>query len=769
MKKIFTLVIICIAGTALYGQVTPVKIEKGLDGMYPSYMEFSRDAAPDYNKGSLYLPGPGNQRSASLPILLQSQTDAKGKEHSRFQQTLNKIPIEGAVYITHASKGKVLSQNGKWIQNFPADIISSAGIGKDAAIKAAMGDFGATSYKWQSADEEQFIKRESNNKAATFYPKPELVYYTGEEEITPFVRLAYKLDLYASEPIGRRIYFIDANSAEVLGRRDLIHTTDAAGTAVTGYSGTQPITTDLNAGVYRLREIGGRGNGIQTYNLQKGTNYGAAVDFTDADNNWNNVNANLDQYATDAHWGAERTYDYFKTKFNRNSIDNNGFALKSYVHYSTNYFNAFWDGSRMTYGDGNSTDNFKPLTSIDVAGHEITHGLTSNTANLNYSNESGALNESFSDIFGTAIEVFARPTQNDWLIGADFYTIRSMINPNAYSDPDTYKGTYWYTGTGDNGGVHTNSGVLNFWFYLLSAGGSGTNDFGTAYNVTAITIDKAAAIAYRTLTYYLISTSKYADCRTYSIKAAEDIYGVGSAEAVQTTNAWIAVGVGASAPPVTCTDVYEANESRNASKTIPLNTDINASISTSNDKDWFTFTTSSTAPNLNITLGNLAGDYDIKLYNNSGKQLRVSQNSGTTSETINYNASGGKTYYVQVYGYAGASSTSCYLLRVNTSGTAYVDEAGNAGITSTKMKDMERPMLVYPNPARSSVQLQFTLEDATQKDIIIMDALGRIVYNKQWTVQKGINTLRINLPKLKPGNYFIKAGTKQVQQLQIIP
>lgn len=769
MKKIFTLIIICITGTILYAQVTPVKIEKGLEGMYPVYMEFSKDAAPVYNKGSIYMPGPSNQRSASLPILLQSQTDERGREHTRLQQTLNKIPIEGAVYITHTFNGKVLSQNGKWIQNFPADIKSSPGIGGEAAIKAAMADFAAVSYKWQSADEEQFLKNERNNKTATFYPKPELVYYTGEEEITPLVRLAYKMDLYASEPLGRRIYFIDANTGQVLGKRDLIHTTDAAGTAVTGYSGTQAITTDLNAGAYRLREIGGRGNGIQTYNLQKGTNYGAAVDFTDADNTWNNVNANLDQYATDAHWGAEQTYDFYKVKFNRNSIDNNGFALKSYVHYSTNYFNAFWDGSRMTYGDGNSTDNFKPLTAIDVTGHEITHGLTSYTANLNYSNESGAMNEAFSDIFGTSIEVFARPTQNDWLIGADFYTIRSMSNPNAYSDPDTYKGTYWYTGTGDNGGVHTNSGVLNFWFYLLSSGGSGTNDLGTAYNVTAIGIDKAAAIAYRTLTNYLISTSKYADCRTYSIKSAEDLYGPGSAEAVQTTNAWIAVGVGAAVPPVTCTDVYEANETLTASKSIPLNTDINASISTSTDKDWFTFTTTSTAPNLNITLGNLAGDYDIKLYNSSGKQLKISQNGGTTPENIKYNTNGGKTYYIQVYGYAGANSSSCYLLRVNASGNPYLDEPGNAGITSTEIKGMERPMVVYPNPARSSVQLQFTMEESVQKDIIIIDALGRIVYNKQWTVQKGLNTLRINLPKLKPGNYFIKAGTKQVQQLHIVP
>lgn len=768
MRKIFTIVL-CLFTELLYAQVTTIKTEKGLEGMYPAYMEFAKDAAPAYQKGSVYFAGPSNQRSATLPILLQSQSDGKGREDARLQQTLHNLPIEGAVYITHSVNGKLLSQNGKWIQNFPANIKSTPSIGNEAAIRAAMADFGAATYKWQSTEEEQFLKKESNNKNATFYPKPQLVYYTGEEDITPAVKLAYKMDLYASEPLARRIYFIDAITGEVLGKRDLIHTTDAAGTAVTGFSGTQTITTDLNAGVYRLREIGGRGNGIQTYNLKKGTSYSAAVDFTDADNFWNNANANLDQYATDAHWGAEKTYDFYKTKFNRNSIDNNGLALKSYVHYSTNYFNAFWDGSRMTYGDGNSSDNYKPLTAIDVTGHEITHGLTSYTANLNYSGESGAMNEGFSDIFGTSIEAFARPAQNDWLIGADFYTIRSMSNPNTYSDPDTYKGTYWYTGTGDNGGVHTNSGVLNFWFYLLSVGKSSTNDFGTAYNVTGIGIDKAAAIAYRTLTTYLVSTSKYADCRNFSIKAAEDLYGVGSPEAIQTTNAWNAVGVGASVPPVTCTDVYEANETRTAAKTIALNTDITAKISTSNDKDWFTFTTTSAAPNLNISLGNLAGDYDIRLYNSNGSQLAISQNGNTSPETIKYNTTGSKTYYIQVYGYNGANSSTCYLLRLNTSGTPYFDEANNAGITSTEIKGTDKPMLLYPNPARSSVQLQLLSDVASQQDIKVLDALGRIVYSKAWTLQKGLNMLQINLPKLKAGTYFIKAGTKQVQPLQIAP
>src|SRR5207244_255216 len=122
----------------------------------------------------------------------------------------------------------------------------------------------------------------------------------------------------------------------------------------------------------------GRGNGVETYNLRQGTNYGSASDFTDNDNTWNNVNAAKDQYATDAHWGSEKTYDFYFKVLGRNSIDNAGLKIKSYVHYSVSYLNAFWDGYKMTYGDGSS--GYTPLTSIDIAGHEISHGVTQYTA-----------------------------------------------------------------------------------------------------------------------------------------------------------------------------------------------------------------------------------------------------------------------------------------------------------------------------------------------------------------------------------------------------
>ena len=276
----------------------------------------------------------------------------------------------------------------------------------------------------------------------------------------------------------------------------------------------------------------GRGTGIETYNLKKGTTYASGVDFTDADNTWNNVNANKDEVATDAHWGAEMTYDYYKNVHSRNSYDGNGAKILSYVHYSSNYNNAFWDGVRMTYGDGDGT-TFTPLTALDVCGHEITHAVTTNTANLIYSNESGALNESFSDVFGQTIEIWARPTKYSWKIGEDITPsgngIRSMVNPNLFGHPKYYKGVSWYAGAADNGGVHTNSGVQNYWYYLIAKGSTGTNEKGNAFKIDSLGIDKAAKIAYRNLSVYLTSSATYADARIFSILSAADLFEIGRA------------------------------------------------------------------------------------------------------------------------------------------------------------------------------------------------------------------------------------------------
>jgi Zn-dependent metalloprotease len=751
-----------------------LRVLPGKSGMYPAYVSFATGAEPDFIPGTVLL----QQQDAFVPstvgTLLHSEADQLGMEHLRYQQKINNIPVEGSVYIVHVSGGKVKSENGEWIASVPAGLATTPAVSEAAALQAAVSAFGAKSYKWQLPAEEAFIKKESGNPNATFKPTAELVYYSGEQEISgDKLQLAWKLDLYAQQPTARRIYFIDATSGKVLGMRELLHTTNTSGTAVTAYCGAKTIAADqMSATSFRLQETT-RGNGIATFNLNKGTTYSAATDFNDSDNYWNNVNTNMDQYATDAHWGAEMTYDYYKNTFNRNSINNAGYAINSYVHYSTNYFNAFWDGSRMTYGDGSATDNYKPLTSLDVCGHEITHGLTSFTAALNYSNESGALNEGFSDIFGTTIEFYAKPATANWLIGEDFYTIRSMSNPKAYGQPNTYQGVNWATGTSDYGGVHTNSGVLNYWYYLLTNGGSGTNDKAFSYSFTGIGLSKAAAIAYRTLTVYLSSSSQYANARTYSIQAATDLYGASSAEVTAVTNAWNAVGVTGMAPAPSCSDNYESNETRSAAKAISLNTDISAKIGSTTDKDWFAFTTTSAAPKLKVTLINLPANYNLTLYKSNGQQLAISQNTGTTSESISYNASNsGATYYVQVAGYNGAYNTaSCYTLRVATSNVNQLIDEEQSSLDATLtggIASANNELNVFPNPAKDKLMVSFNADDAGTATLNITDITGRVLMHQELDVMAGPNEVTVPLSNYMPGIYFLHVTDRQAAKFQVM-
>ncbi len=478
---------------------------------------------------------------------MSKENDKVGFVNYKYQQNYNGVEVYGAQYLVHEKNQQLVSSNGKLVFGITSN--STASLLENNAIQKAISHVNAQKYMWESNGAEQLLKQMKNDVSATYYPTAKLVYYDRYfTQVGSNYRLAYVVEVYAKNPVSKQDVFIDAQTGEVIHSYNKIHTAEVTGTATTKYSGVQSIQTDSTAATsFRLREYN-RGGGIETYNMLEGTSYAAAVDFTDTDNNWNNVNAQQDEVAADAHWAAEMTYDYFLSEHGRDSYDNMGTKLLSYVHYDASYANAFWDGSRMSYGDGDGS-SFTALTSLDIGGHEIAHGVTEFSAGLVYQDESGALNESFSDIFGTAIEFFADPANGDWLVGEDIDLVgnglRSMIDPNSDGDPDTYFGTNWAPlGGADNGGVHSNSGVQNHWFYLLSEGGTGTNDNGDAFNVTGLGIDIAAAIAYRNLTVYLTQSSEYIDARNGAIQAARDLYGNCSNEVVQTSKAWAAVGVG---------------------------------------------------------------------------------------------------------------------------------------------------------------------------------------------------------------------------------
>lgn len=469
----------------------------------------------------------------------RTSIDQMGMTHDRMLQTHQSIPIFDAMVIVHSENGSVSAVNGKTVKDIEPQ---SAAISVQTALNAALAHVGANQYQWEQPGANDFLRRLTGITSATWYPFGELNYVKATEgQHAGKYRLAWKFDIYAVDPLLRRDVFVDAELAEVVFQNDRICTGDALGIATTRFSGVQPITTDSTGPFFRLREAG-RGQGVETFNMLNQTNYGMSVDFIDSNNVWDVFVPAFDNSATDAHWGAEMTYDYFNIFHGRNSYDDLGSKMISFVHYDNSYSNAFWNGVFMTYGDGGNNNN--PFCGLDVCGHEVSHGVTEYTAGLIYSYESGALNESFSDIFGNSIEFWARPNNASWLIGDDIGAFRSMASPNIYLDPDTYLGTNWVTGGFDNGGVHTNSGVQNFWYYLLVQGGNGTNDNGDAYAVSGIGLTDAGAIAYRNLLAYLGPSDGYQDARYYSIQAAIDLFGECSPQMIATMNAWHAVGVG---------------------------------------------------------------------------------------------------------------------------------------------------------------------------------------------------------------------------------
>jgi len=261
-----------------------------------------------------------------------------------------------------------------------------------------------------------------------------------------------------------------------------------------------------------------------------------------------------DVAVNEAYDGSGWTYDLYKDIYGRNSIDNNGLRIDSTVHYQKNYDNAFWDGKQMVYGDGDGQLFNRFTISIDVMGHELTHGVTQYEASLNYSQQPGALNESMSDVFGSLVKQYSlkqSAADADWLIGAGLLAsgvngvaLRSMKAPGtAYNDPvlgkDPQPATMsdYVNTSSDNGGVHINSGIPNHAFYLVA-----TEIGGNAW-------EKAGNIWYVTLRDKLKATSNFQDCADLTYQTAADLYGAGSLEQQAVQKGWAGVGISVGGTP----------------------------------------------------------------------------------------------------------------------------------------------------------------------------------------------------------------------------
>ncbi|HEX8289538.1 MAG TPA: M4 family metallopeptidase [Pyrinomonadaceae bacterium] len=467
--------------------------------------------------------------------------------HTRFQQTVNDVPVWEGEAIVH------LDSDGE-LRSVTDDLKGAVSVntqpnfsGKDA-LKIA----------------KSFYK---GSKYITEEPKVELWVYRGEKRD----HLTYRVEmprLDGTEETAIPVIFVDAQTGEKVFEYNNLHT--GAGDSL--YSGANvTIDTSRSGSTYYMEDTVrkmGTFNMNNTGNTLFGTG-GKQSPYTGTDDIWK---ASIEKAGVDAHIGAAMTFDYYKTAHGRNGIDGNGgpgttaagaggtiSLITSRVHFGKRYNNAFWHNNQMTYGDGDGSQ-FSPLVTLDIAGHEMTHGVTQFTADLTYSNESGALNESMSDVFGAMVELYADKgvvSADTWKIGEDAYTpsrggdaLRYMDNPHlagnggytADDDPCHYAERY--KGTSDSGGVHINSGIANHAFYLAAVGGTHRH---SGVVVTGIGTTDAARIWYHALVNNMTSGTTFDGARLAMLKSAEALFqaqgGTESQQYKTVQQAWCAVGV----------------------------------------------------------------------------------------------------------------------------------------------------------------------------------------------------------------------------------
>ncbi len=461
--------------------------------------------------------------------------DELGMTHVRFNQVKNGIPIEGSEVIVHFSEeNQVASVNGRLNESSSIESVgASAAINPQKALDAAKAAVNAP---------EEF----------TYEPTAELVIYPFEGKLYT----AYKANVnFMGDSPGNWFVYIDAQTGEIIDKYNAIMHADEIKTQKGVGLGVHGALREIHISKVKEPKSGSKFaladyshenlEGIFTFDSK---NDGNTSNDTLYIGNSASFKSDYDRAAVDAHYNSEKVYEYFLNEHGRNSLDGEGMAIISYVHYGQNYNNAFWNGAWMTYGDGDGQFMTSLSAALDVAAHEMAHGVISKTANLVYRDQPGALNESFADVFGALVD------DSNWEIGEDIMApaakadgmtrLRSLSDPNsivvtnaqraAYAPderkvyPDHMDEYYHMPRNVDNGGVHVNSSIPNHAAYLIG------QEIGR---------EKLGQIYYRALTVYLTPTSQFSDARRAIVQSAVDLYGEGSAEEAAVNKGFDAVGI----------------------------------------------------------------------------------------------------------------------------------------------------------------------------------------------------------------------------------
>lgn len=525
MKRNLLLFFFMVSVSVMYSQVYQTNEMKTVDKTIPSYVDVI-----GYNNSDLsgvakvqkqsnvgdkdFLHDVLKLNDDTEALLTDTLTDVSGGYHKFYTELYKGVIVYGTRYAVHYKNGNVTDLNGNFRTIDNLDVIPS--ITEKESKESAVA----------------FIGNNSDINVQADFINVKLVVLVKED--VPYLAYCMDFNNISYEPM--RI-FIDAHSGNVVYVENGAFDVAATGTAETMYYGKQTITTDFNGSTYILFD---EKRGVKTRDT-------AGALYSDSDNKWTTAefnNVNKGSAALHAHWSIEKSYDFFKNKFGRNGFDNKGGIVTNFVNYPFGDMkdNAGWYISENAIRYGMTSNSEIPVVSLDIAAHEFTHGVTHSTANLSGREEGGALNEGFSDIFAICIEHETLPNKKSglWVMGDDIFSYRCKRDISA-PECKEYKGKGWlyeddYQNNKDK--VHTNCGVLTYWFYLLVNGGELNN-----YKISSIGWDKATKLCYTTLTAYLNSSSEYADAVKCTMKAAAALFGNNSDEVSQVAMAWLAVGL----------------------------------------------------------------------------------------------------------------------------------------------------------------------------------------------------------------------------------
>jgi Zn-dependent metalloprotease len=663
--------------------------------------------------------------------LVRTKEDPKRQmTHLRYQQYYKNLKVEGAEFDEHLQNCIVTVANGKLIEGL--NIETRPNYDEATALQLALDAIKAEVYAWQSPEWEKEIKMDKDDPKATHFPTGELLLGLGDG--TQVIKEAYTLcwvfDITAAQPYSSQKVYVDAQTGEVIAKQDLdMH--DGPATLINGY-GTRTIDTEWRGALHQNHRLKTNNNGynIHTKSASGGGRSFIGAEFTDNDDTWNGTNQGT---TTTAHWATTEAWKYFKDVHNRSGIDNSNGYLKVLNNISTPEPNASfsWISNKISLWNTQSFANVGLLSvnveTLDIIGHEFTHGVVYHTANLKYLNESGALNESFADIFGLMVEKNAKGALTNWTIGEDGnFTLRSLQMPELFGHPNTYKvGNYDLSPNG--GDIHKNCGVHNKWFYLIANGGT-----HNGINIAGMGLEDAAKILYHSIEYNTQMFDNYPNARHNSIMSAISIFGVCSVQTKIVTDAWAACGVGTTwqdcgmtilGSPVYC-------QGFNISKTY------NVSVNSGN----ISFFTWQYPQQWNISI------------------------SGVGNSVMTINNVGFYAHYPQVRTITATDN--------NTGNTAtrtitLIDNCGATCVPSTKplsavlKTTTPKHLTTYPNPATNSVYVYLENVLDHQYQITLCDMLGSVVH----TTSTHTSNTALDITQLPAGLYFVQVTDSDNQEI----